>query len=47
MGTLNDVTSYISYLPPEYLISLGKKITFVESDMEKVSESHHWRLSSS
>lgn len=40
MGSLNNVTSYISYLPPEYLINLGKKITFIESDMEKVSASN-------
>lgn len=36
MSSLNDVTSYISFLPPEYLNSLGKKITFIESDIEKV-----------
>lgn len=35
-GPLNDVTSYMSFLPPEYLSSIGKKITFIESDVEKV-----------
>lgn len=35
-GSLNDVTSYISFLPPEYLSSIGKKIAFIESDVEKV-----------
>lgn len=37
MGAPNDVTSYISFLSPEYLNSIGKKITFVESDIEKVT----------
>lgn len=36
MNSLNNITSYISFLPPEYLNNIGKKITFIESDVEKV-----------
>lgn len=36
MNPANDVASYISFLSPEYLSSIGKKIMFVESDIEKV-----------
>lgn len=36
MNSLNSITSYISFLPPEYLNNIGKKITFIESDVEKV-----------
>lgn len=38
MDSFGDVTSYISFLSPEYLNSVGKKLTFVESDVEKVRE---------
>lgn len=46
MSSLNDVTSYISFLSPEYLNSIGKKITFVESDIEKVTNVVHTQNSS-
>lgn len=41
MNSLNDITSYISFLPPEYLNNIGKKITFIESDVEKVRLAHN------
>lgn len=37
MESLNDVTSYISFLSPEYLNGAGKMCAFVESDIEKVT----------
>lgn len=37
MESLNDVTSYISFLSPEYLNGVGKLCAFVESDIEKVT----------
>lgn len=37
MESLNDVTSYVSFLSPEYLNGAGKMCTFVESDIEKVT----------
>lgn len=36
MESLNDVTSYISFLSPEYLNGVGKMCGFVEADIEKV-----------
>lgn len=49
MNSMNSITSYISFLPPEYLNNIGKKITFIESDVEKVRLSqqfiltNHWK----
>lgn len=36
MNSLNDITTHISFLPPEYLNNIGKKVSFNESDVEKV-----------
>lgn len=37
LNPTDDIEPYISYLSPEYLDSLGKTNTYVESDIEKVS----------
>ena len=42
MDSLNDVTSYISFLSPEYLNSINKKMTFIEADIEKVRIACCW-----